>query len=66
MFNFVTLKEFSEKSMFLKIAAQEFEVGDFLNIFLKFCSFWSTFSFKIFLIKKCLQEELSHNFSRNQ
>ena len=39
MFNFVTLKEFSEKSMFLKIAAQEFEVGDFLNIFLKFWSF---------------------------
>ena len=39
MFNFVTLKEFSEKSMFLKIAGQEFEVGDFLNIFLKFWSF---------------------------
>ena len=39
MFNFVTLKEFQEKSMFLRIAAQESEAGDFLSIFLKFWGF---------------------------
>ena len=30
---FVTLKELKEKSTFLKIPAQTFEAGDFLNIF---------------------------------
>ena len=32
----VAFKELHEKSAFLKIAAQAFEAGDFLNIFLKF------------------------------
>ena len=34
--NFVTFTELQEKSTFFKIAAQAFEVGNFLNIFLKF------------------------------
>ena len=33
MLNFSTFKERQERSMFLKIAAQTFEAGDFLNIF---------------------------------
>ena len=35
----VTFKQLYEKSAFLKIAAQTFEVGDFLNIFLRFWGF---------------------------
>ena len=41
--------------MFLKIVAQAFELGDFLDIFLRF--FWvfeAHFLIKIFLIKKCV------------
>ena len=39
--------------MFLTIAAQAFEAGDFLNIFLKFCGFWGSFPYKkTFLYKK--------------
>ena len=34
--DFVTFKELYEISVFLKIIAQEFEAGDFLNIFLMF------------------------------
>ena len=41
-----------EKSAFLKIAAQAFEAGDFLNIFLRFWGFSGTFLIKNFLIKK--------------
>ena len=33
---FVTFKELLEKLVILKIAAQIFESGDFLNIFLRF------------------------------
>ena len=36
LLSFVTFKELKEKSAFLRIAAQIFEVGDFLNIFLRF------------------------------
>ena len=39
LLNFVTFKEVSEKSLLLKIAAQAFEAGDFLNIFLRFLGF---------------------------
>ena len=35
----VTFKELYEKSVFLKIAAQAFEAGDFLNISLRFLGF---------------------------
>ena len=38
--------------MFAKIAAQAFEAGDFLNIFLRFWGFEVHFLVKIFLIKK--------------
>ena len=38
-FNFVTFKELKEVLMFLKIADQAFEAGDFLNIFLRFLGF---------------------------
>ena len=38
--------------MFLKIAAQAFEAGDFLKIFLRFLGFEAHFVIKIFLIKK--------------
>ena len=37
--NFVTFKGLSEKSAFLKTAAQAFEAGDFLNIFIRFWGF---------------------------
>ena len=33
---FCTFKELQQKSTFLKIAAQAFETGDFLNILLRF------------------------------
>ena len=33
------LKSLQEKSAFLKISAQAFEAGDFLNIFLRFSGF---------------------------
>ena len=39
LLNFVTFKELQEKSAFLKIAAQAFEAGDFLNIFFRFFGF---------------------------
>ena len=39
LLSFVTFKELQEKSAFLKIAAQAFEAGDFLNIFLRFWGF---------------------------
>ena len=45
-FNFVTFKELKEVLMFLKIADQAFEAGDFLNIFLRFWAFWGSFSYK--------------------
>ena len=38
--------------MVLKIAAQEFEAGDFLNIFLRFFGFWGSFYYKNFSYKK--------------
>ena len=38
--------------MFLKITAQAFEAGDFLNIFLKFGGFRSSFSYKKSSYKK--------------
>ena len=38
-FNFVTFKELKEVLMFLKIADQAFEAGDFLNIFYKVFGF---------------------------
>ena len=41
-----------EKSVFLKIAAQASEAGDFLNIFLRFLGFWGSFSYQMFVIKK--------------
>ena len=46
--SFVTLKNL----VFFKIAAQPFEVGDFLNIFLKFLGFWGSFCFNYFSYKK--------------
>ena len=45
-FNFVTFKELKEVLMFLKIADQAFEAGDFLNIFLRFLGFWGFYSSK--------------------
>ena len=50
--NFVTYKGPLEKSAFLKIVAQAFEAGDFLNIFLRFSGFWGLFSYKNFSYKK--------------
>ena len=38
--------------MFLKIAAQVFEAGDFLNIILDFEVFEAHFLIKIFLLKR--------------
>ena len=38
--------------MFLKIAAHVFEAGDFLNIFLRFLGFSSSFCYKNFSYKK--------------
>ena len=53
LLNFVTFKKFLEKSAFLKLAAQACDTGDFLNIFLRFWSFWGLFSNKNFsYIKK--------------
>ena len=40
--------------MFLKVAAQVFEAGDFLNIFLWFLGFWGSLSYKNFSYKKCV------------
>ena len=40
--------------MFLKIAAQAFETGDFLNIFLRFLGFSGSFCYKNFSYKKCV------------
>ena len=37
--NVVTFKELQEKSVFLKIAAEEFKAGDFLNTYLRFFDF---------------------------
>ena len=51
MLNFNEFRNF-EKSAYLKIAAQAFEGGDFLNIFLRFPGFWGTFSYKNFSYKK--------------
>ena len=39
LLNVVIFKELQEKSVFLKIAAQAFEAGDFLNIFVKVLAF---------------------------
>ena len=39
MLNFVTFKDLYEKSVILKIVAQAFVAGDFLNIFLRFQGF---------------------------
>ena len=36
MLNFITFKELLEKSAFLKITAQAFDAGDFVNILLRF------------------------------
>ena len=52
LLNFVIFKELQEKSAFLKIAAQAFEAGDFLNIFFRFLGFWGSFSYKNFSLKK--------------
>ena len=39
--------------MFLKVAAQAFAPGEFINIFLRFLGFWGSFSIKSFsYIKK--------------
>ena len=39
LLNFVTFKEVLEKSAFLRVKAQTFEAGVFLNIFLRFWGF---------------------------
>ena len=44
--------KFTQKSVFLKIAAQAFETRDFLNVFLRFWVFEAFFLLKFFLIKK--------------
>ena len=49
--NFVTFKELQGKLVLLKIAAQAFEAGDFLNISLRFQDLRGSFSYKNFLIK---------------
>ena len=53
--NYKDRKEFQTKILkfppfcnFLKIEAQAFKAGDFLNIFLKFWCFGSSFFYKIF------------------
>ena len=38
--------------MFFKIAAQKFEAGDFLDIFLRFLGFPGSFSYENFSYKK--------------
>ena len=38
--------------MFLKIAAQAFQTGDFLNIFLTFLGFLGSFSYETFSYEK--------------
>ena len=53
--NSVTFKKLKQKSAFLKISAQVFEAGDFLNIFLRFSGFSGSFSYKhVSYIKKCV------------
>ena len=52
LLNFVTFKELQQKSALLKIAAQTFEAGHFLNNFLRFWVFEAHFLIKIFIIKK--------------
>ena len=52
LLNFVPFKQLWEKSAFLKIAAEAFKARDFLNILLRFWSFWGSFSYKIFIYKK--------------
>ena len=39
MVKLTQFKDLQEKSMFLKIAVEAFEAGDFLNIFLRFFDF---------------------------
>ena len=41
--------------MFLQIAAQAFEAGDFLNIFLRFWGFSGSFSYNHFSYKEHVQ-----------
>ena len=56
LLNFVTFREcfICEKLVFLKIAAEAFEAGDFLNNFLRFLGFWGSFGYKnIFYEKMC-------------
>ena len=50
--NFATFKELQKKSAFLKIAAQIFETGDFLNFFLRRWGFRDSFLIKFFFKKK--------------
>ena len=45
-------KELLEKSVVLKIAAETFEAGDFLNILLRFFGIWGSFSYINFSYKK--------------
>ena len=52
LLNFVTVKKLKEKSAFLKIAAEVFQAGAFLNIFFGFWGFWGTFSYKNFSSQK--------------
>ena len=52
MVKLTQFKDLQEKSMFLKIAVEAFEAGDFLNIFLRFFGFWGLFSYKKFSYKK--------------
>ena len=49
------MKELLEKSAFLKTAAEAFDTGDFLSIFLRFWVFRGSFVYKTFsYIKKVL------------
>ena len=48
----MTFKELKQKSAFLKIAAPAFEAVDFLNIFLRFWSFWGSCCYKKIFYKK--------------
>ena len=51
LLNFVNFSRTLRKSLFLKIAAQTFEAGNFLNIFLSFGVFEAHFPIQIFLIE---------------
>ena len=53
-----------EISAFLKIAAQAFRAGDFLNIFFRFSGFQSHFLVNIFLSKKYVYTDLQQSFHR--